>query len=82
MKDLKHIKRFNESEENLNIPDVIGSYKNGVEWFEKLSPYHREKVREKYHLKSPTLKITDEMLNDIYQKELKLPKWQRFGDLY
>jgi len=23
MKDLKHIKRFNESEENLNISDVI-----------------------------------------------------------
>jgi hypothetical protein len=25
MKDLKHIKRFNESEENLNISDVIQS---------------------------------------------------------
>ena len=25
MKDLKHIKRFNESDENLNIFDVIGS---------------------------------------------------------
>jgi hypothetical protein len=25
MKDLKHIKRFNESEENLNISDVIES---------------------------------------------------------
>jgi hypothetical protein len=25
MKDLKHIKRFNESEENLNISDVRGS---------------------------------------------------------
>ena len=25
MKDLKHIKRFNESDENLNISDVIGS---------------------------------------------------------
>ena len=25
MKDLKHIKRFNESEENLNISDVISS---------------------------------------------------------
>jgi hypothetical protein len=25
MKDLKHIKRFNESEENLNISDVIDS---------------------------------------------------------
>jgi hypothetical protein len=26
MKDLKHIKRFNESEENLNISDVISSF--------------------------------------------------------
>jgi hypothetical protein len=25
MKDLKHIKRFNESEENLNISDISGS---------------------------------------------------------
>jgi hypothetical protein len=35
MKDLKHIKRFNESEENLNISDVSGSsnqiiLRNGV----------------------------------------------------
>ncbi len=26
MKDLKHIKRFNESEENLNISDVSGRF--------------------------------------------------------
>jgi hypothetical protein len=26
MKDLTHIKRFNESEENLNISDVSGSF--------------------------------------------------------
>ena len=26
MKDLKHIKRFNESEENLNISDVMCSF--------------------------------------------------------
>ena len=28
MKDLKHIKRFNESEENLNISDVISSFED------------------------------------------------------
>jgi hypothetical protein len=28
MKDLKHIKRFNESEENLNISDVRSSKRN------------------------------------------------------
>jgi hypothetical protein len=82
MENKKHIQSFNEHQENLNISDVIGSYKNGVEWFWKLSPYHREKVRERYNLKSPTLKITDEMLNDIYKKELELNRWERVGDLY
>jgi hypothetical protein len=37
MKDLKHIKRFNESEENLNISDVMNSklnlYKNILSLF-------------------------------------------------
>ena len=28
MKDLKHIRRFNESDENLNISDVINSKLN------------------------------------------------------
>jgi hypothetical protein len=28
MKDLTHIKRFNESEENLNISDVSGSFED------------------------------------------------------
>jgi hypothetical protein len=31
MKDLKHIKRFNESEENLNISDVSDSRKKLLE---------------------------------------------------
>jgi len=33
MKDLKHIKRFNESEENLNISDVSSSNKNSGEYY-------------------------------------------------
>jgi len=42
MKDLKHIKRFNESEENLNISDVSNSdsfdaaHKDGYELLEKV----------------------------------------------
>ncbi len=63
--------------EKLNLSDAINDYKNGVEWFDTLSTYHRDKLRERYNLKSATLKITDKMLNDIYQKELTLPKWQR-----
>ena len=34
MKDLKHIKRFNESEENLNISDVSDSNFIGENWRE------------------------------------------------
>jgi hypothetical protein len=46
VKDLKHIKRFNESEENLNISDVRGSSydEDTLKWGEifddmKTSPY-------------------------------------------
>jgi hypothetical protein len=39
MKDLKHIKRFNESEENLNISDVSHSFdkdiSNEIDFFSK-----------------------------------------------
>ena len=35
MKDLKHIKSFNEAQENLNISDVISSKKTNEGWFSK-----------------------------------------------
>lgn len=44
--------------------------KNGVDWFMNLSYYQREQIRIKYSLKSRTLKITDNMLGEIYEKEL------------
>jgi hypothetical protein len=37
MKDLKHIKRFNESEENLNISDVRSSNSNKIR-LQKVDP--------------------------------------------
>ena len=37
MKDLKHIKRFNESDENLNISDVRSSNSNKIK-LEKIDP--------------------------------------------
>lgn len=43
MKDLKHIRRFNESDENLNISDVSESNKN--EYFDV--KYILELVRDK-----------------------------------
>jgi hypothetical protein len=58
-----------EKSNNANVLLAVRN-KNGVEWFNKLSPYHREQIRIKYSLKSRTLKITDEMLGEIYKKEL------------
>lgn len=40
-----------------------------IDWFDNLSPFHKNKIREKYNLKASTVKITDEMLADIYNKE-------------
>jgi hypothetical protein len=37
MKDLKHIKRFNESEENLNISDVSDSNSYPLNEYKKLN---------------------------------------------
>jgi hypothetical protein len=40
MKDLKHIKRFNESDENLNISDVSDSQK--VNWDDFIQDLRRD----------------------------------------
>ena len=51
------------TEQALTIPVVSCSY-----WFmEKLGYAQGEKIRVKYRLKEPTLKITDEMLKEIYE---------------
>ena len=52
------------------IADVSCSY-----WFmEKLGYCEREKIRVHYGLKQPTLKITDEMLKEIYETEMAKPQ--------
>ena len=67
-KDLK-----NSTEQALTMPVVNCSY-----WFmEKLGYAQREKIRVKYRLKEPTLKITDEMLKEIYETEMAKPEWER-----
>jgi hypothetical protein len=40
MKDLKHIKRFNESEENLNISDVRSSKEQLKHFLDYVRRYH------------------------------------------
>ena len=47
-------------------------------WFmDKLGYCEREKLRTFYHLKNPTLKITNEMLQDIHTKEVAKPEYER-----
>ena len=61
------------TEQALTIPVVSCSY-----WFMgKLGYAQREKIRVKYRLKEPTLKITDEMLKEIYETEIAKPEWER-----
>jgi hypothetical protein len=63
----------NSTKQALTIPVVNCSY-----WFmEKLSYCEREKIRVYYRLKEPTLKITDEMLKEIYETEMAKPEWER-----
>jgi hypothetical protein len=51
MKDLKHIKRFNESEENLNISDVRSSkLSNGFYWMKLRNIGIEEKKKSKWSL--------------------------------
>jgi hypothetical protein len=65
MKDLKHIKRFNESEENLNISDVSDSDFDEIsdkvlEYFEKLGKNKEEvDVELKKIISSELKKIFD-----------------------
>jgi hypothetical protein len=67
MKDLKHIKRFNESEENLNISDVSDSqitsweelhdiYKKDVPNWDDENPFQTFENWLQYHCEVPQLK--------------------------
>lgn len=65
-----------KTEQPCTLHSVSGSY-----WFDNiLSRYQRDKVREHYNLKERTLKITDEMLNDIYKEELNKEPYLRLFD--
>lgn len=63
----------NNTEQALTIPLVSCSY-----WFMKKLDYsQREKIRVRYGLKEPTLKITNEILKEIYETEISKPEWER-----
>ena len=79
MKDLKHIKRFNESEENLNISDVRSSKKSINEdiydlfiEFEKSIKKHIQEVQDIYH--KALLTKDERYINELKSYILMLKK--------
>jgi len=63
MKDLTHIKRFNESEENLNISDVMGSLSRFEKFFRNEHPtmfYQGDKMN-----KTEILKLVEEFFKTV-----------------
>jgi hypothetical protein len=79
MKGLKHIKRFNESEENLNISDVRSSKKSINEdiydlfiEFEKSIKKHIQEVQDIYH--KALLTKDERYINELKSYILMLKK--------
>lgn len=69
MKDLKHIKRFNESDENLNISDVNGSKINedrDYKYNELLNELRNVCKRFQVHLEPIDIKEALINVSDIY----------------
>jgi len=80
MKDLKHIRRFNESEENLNVSDVSDSdlEKELIKQIWILSGYDKAKGTEKklpYKNEVPLLNRSkvEKLLKVLYKGTL--PEW-------
>ena len=70
MKDLKHIKRFNESDENLNISDVRSSKKTIGQISDEIDEL--EDIKNRYEQKGDferASKIQDKI--DVLKKEFK-----------
>ncbi len=61
MKDLKHIKRFNESEENLSISDVSDSNFIGENWREN------DTIKREMILNIIQTMSDEEAANEIYE---------------
>lgn len=49
-------------------------------WFEQIGKHNRDIIREWYRFNDPTLKITNEMLKNVYETELLKPKHERLLD--
>ena len=85
MKDLKHIRRFNESDENLNISDVMFSFSDYVFENKITSLFSKFNLKEiKILLKekldidenTPKLEIAKKIIKFYYNLNLKLLKYE------
>ena len=70
MKDLRHIKRFNESDENLNISDVRNSNKKILK-IDSIIEYYEKEIRQ---LKSKFKEHQDDLdpVNDVISDKISL----------
>jgi hypothetical protein len=76
MKDLTHIKRFNESEENLNISDVRSSKINEIEIQNYIKNNLKLKIREESNSSDVSYSNTfyiDLILNDEVISSEEIP---------
>jgi predicted transcriptional regulator len=72
MKDLKHIKRFNESEENLNISDVISRFNFDIDTESKIIRYLELRG---YIKSSKSYNFTSEEWSEMWSEMQELKDW-------
>lgn len=89
MKDLKHIRRFNESEENLNIPDVSDSFKTKAQKLiddtKELKDEYSEKQYNKIIELEKLINGTEEDRRKFVKSIMRLlgmTKWDLPNELY
>ena len=70
MKDLKHIRRFNESDENLNISDVSHSFNDMKQKVNTTLEFKEKQLQEL--LKQIGFETKRLKLEDLYKNEIEI----------
>jgi hypothetical protein len=70
MKDLKHIRRFNESDENLNISDVSHSFNDMKQKVNTTLEFKEKQLQEL--LKQIGFETKKLKLEDLYKNEIEI----------
>ena len=70
MKDLKHIRRFNESDENLNISDVSHSFNDMKQKVNTTLEFKEKQLQEL--LKQIGFETKKLKLKDLYKNEIEI----------